>query len=292
MTVITVESVEEHTLLRQDLVALLKEHFASGDLWLRHPARLDQPYRAAIWMHGTLARFRAFSRARRREHNDWDGHLGTHFTNSTWAAQMYAIGEIAHRPRAGGRIAICLLRAHSPIRFELRSQVTVSALIFGLGEKLIKRDRVRASADDMRKLLFGPLAMSAYGFQEDDFPTALDALLSGEEPPGESLEAGYVIAMAVLNQLPQMAPRYVDHLRSRGYDSIFCDSSELTETVAIAFDAKQIELVEWQPAWDAVLARVLEVRSKEGDENILSMALTDAVANARRVSGRRRRDRL
>ncbi len=287
MTFVTIESVEEHTLLRPDLVARLKERFAEGGTWLRHPALLDRPYRAAIWMHGTLGRFKTFRRPRTHEHNDWDGQLGTHFTNSTWTAQMYAIGEIGHRPRAGGRIAICLLRACSPITFELRSQVTVSALLFGLGEQLIDRNKVRVSADEMREQLFGPLAMHHYGFQEADFPTALDALLSGQEPPGESLEAGCVISMAVLKQLPQLAERYVDHLRSRGYDSIICNPNEPMETVAIVFEAKQIELVEWQPAWDAVLARVLEVRRQQGDENILKTALSETTASARRAAGRR-----
>ncbi len=287
MTLVTIESVEEHTLLRPDLVARLKEQFAGGGAWLRHPGLLDRPYRAAIWMHGTLGRFKTFRRPRRHEHHDWHGHLGTHFTNSTWAAQMFAIGEIAHRLRAGGRIAICLLRAFSPITFELRAQVTVSALLFGLGEQLIDRNQVRASADEMMEQLFGPLATHAYGFQEADFPTALDALLSGREPPGESLEAGYVISMAILKQLPQLARRYVDHLRSRGYDSIVCSPSEPMETVAIVFETKQIELVEWQPAWDAVLARVLEMRRQRDDENILKTALPETTASARRAAGRR-----
>lgn len=287
MTFITIESVEEHTLLRPDLVARLKEHSAGGATWLRHPGLLDRPYRAAIWMHGTLGRFKTFQRPRRHEHHDWDGYLGTHFTNSTWAAQMFAIGEITHRPRAGGRIAICLLRASSPIRFELRSQVTVSALLFGLGEQLIDRNQVTTSADKMREHLFGPLATHSYGFHEADFPTALDALVGGHMPPGESLEAGYVISMAVLKRLPRLARLYVDHLRGRGYDSIICDPSEPMETVAIVFDTKQIQLVEWQPAWDAVLARVLQVRRERGNENILETALSESIASARRA-GRRR----
>ncbi len=288
MTMITIESVEEHTLLRPDLVARLKEHFTKGGSWLQHPALLDRPYRAAIWMHGTLGRFKTFGRPRSHEHHDWDGHLGTHFTSSTWAAQMFAIGEMTHRPRAGGRIAICLLRAHSPITFELRSQITVSALIFGLDGQLVEPDRVRLSADEMCEHLFGPLAVHDYGFEPDDFPTAVDALLRGEEPPGESLEAGLVISMAVLKQLPHLAPQYVDNLRSRGYDSIICDPNDPMETVAITFDAKQIELVEWQPAWDAILGRVLEVRGQQGDENILTTGMSETIATARRASARRR----
>jgi hypothetical protein len=287
MTVVTIQSVEEHTLLRPDLVARLREYFASVGTWLRHPALLDRPYRAAIWMHGTLGRFKTFRRPRRHEHHDWDGHLGTHFTNSTWAAQMFAIGEIAHRPSAGGRIAICLLRAHSPITFELRSQVTVSALLFGLDEQLIERDQVRAAADEVSELLFGPLASHNYGFNASEFPTALDALLSGEEPPGESLEAGCVISMAVLKQLPDLAQRYVDDLRRRGYDSIVCDPREPMETVAIMLDPKQIEVVEWQPAWDPVRARVLEVRGQQGGERIARAALTNTILSARRASSRR-----
>jgi hypothetical protein len=131
------------------------------------------------------------------------------------------------------------------------------------------------------------LAAIGLTMQEAEFPTALDALLSGQEPPGESLEAGYVISMAVLKQLPQLAERYVDHLRSRGYDSIICNPNEPMETVATVFEAKQIELVEWQPAWDVVLARVLEVRRQRGDENILRTALSETVASARRTAGRR-----
>jgi hypothetical protein len=287
MTPITLESVEEHTLLRPDLIAQLKERFASGDSWLQHPALADRPYRASIWMHGTLRRFRAFGRPRNHEHPDWDGHLGTHFTNSTWAAQMFAIGEIGHRPRRGGRIAVCLLRASSPITFELRSQLTVSALIFGLDNRLVRPYQVRAAGNEMHELLCGPFAMYDYGFHPRDFTTAVDALLAGAEPPGESLEAGFVISMAALRQVPNLAPQYVSDLRSRGYDSIICEPNEPMETVAIVFESKQIELVEWQPAWDAVLARVLLVRGQRGDEDILKTAISATVANARHAGGRR-----
>lgn len=287
-TLITLETVEEHTLLRPSLIDRLREHGLNGGPWLHNPSLPEHGVRAAIWMHGTLGRFQTFRTARRHEHYDWDGRLGTHFTSSAWAAQMYAIGEFTgRRPRAGGRVAACLLQASSPATFEFRSQVTVSALRFALKEKLVEPERVHAAATDWQSRFFGPFALHAFGYGKKDFPRARDALLRQEEPPGKSLQAGYVIAMEVLNESPEVAAQYVDHLRSQGFDSILCNLADPVESVAIVFDSKQILLLEWQPAWDAVLVRVRHVRGERGDKNIQFSGLIDTVQNARRVNGKR-----
>jgi hypothetical protein len=203
---------------------------------------------------------------------------------------MFAIGEIGHRPRSGGRVAVCLLRAESPITFELRSQLTVSALLFGLDNGLVQPEQVRATGNELYELLGGPLVMPAYGFDPSDFPTAVDALIAGTEPPGESLEAGFAISMGVLKQEPNLASEYVNDLRSRGHDSIICEPNEPMETVAIVFDPKQIELVGWQAAWDAVLARVLQVRGERGNEDILKTSISTTITAGRR-SGKTRHEK-